>query len=243
MTSTVAGVDGCRGGWLCVLRRTAAPLQERAFVARTFLEVLAGCAEAAVIAIDIPIGLPAQIAGGGRDCDRALRKALGPRASTVFLPPARAALAETEYRRACAAALAASAPPRQISKQMFHLLPKMREIDSAMTPEAQTRVFECHPEGAFWIMNGGAPLIAPKKLKGRPHAPGLAARRALLADQGFSDGFLSAAHFRPGDAGADDFLDACACSWTASRILRGEAVRFPASPPVDPKGLRMEILA
>ncbi len=243
MTATVAGVDGCRGGWLGVLRQTAAPFREKAFVARTFEEVLARCAEAAVIAIDIPIGFPERTEGAGRDCDRALRKALGPRASTVFLPPARAALAETDYRRACAAAMALSTPPRQISKQMFHLLPKIREIDSAMTAQAQGRVFECHPEGAFRAMNGGAPLTAPKKLKYRPHAPGLEARRALLLAHGFWSAFLSATLFRPRDAGADDFLDACACSWTAARIHRGEAVRYPAAPAVDAKGLRMEILA
>jgi predicted RNase H-like nuclease len=49
--------------------------------------------------------------------------------------------------------------------------------------------------------------------------------------------------FRAAIASGGDFLDACACAWTAARIVRGEATRFPDAPPLDAKGLRMEILA
>ena len=43
------------------------------------------------------------------------------------------------------------------------------------------------------------------------------------------------------NAGPDDLLDAMACSWSAARILRGEGRRFPETPEIDEKGLRMEI--
>jgi predicted RNase H-like nuclease len=43
--------------------------------------------------------------------------------------------------------------------------------------------------------------------------------------------------------GADDLLDACACAWSARRIAEGRAVRFPADPPQDARGLRMAIHA
>ena len=39
----------------------------------------------------------------------------------------------------------------------------------------------------------------------------------------------------------DDFLDACVLAWLAGRIATGEAERLPAEPPLDAKGLRMEI--
>ncbi len=152
-------------------------------------------------------------------------------------------IAETDYRRACDAAMAHSEPPRQISKQMFHLFPKIREVDAVMTPALQQRVFECHPELAFWTMNGRAAPHEPKKLKGREHLPGLEQRRALLSAQGYDEAFLRDQHAPRSKAGPDDFLDACACAWTAARILRGEAIRFPPDPPLDAKGLRMEILA
>ncbi len=243
MRATVAGVDGCRDGWVCVTRHVEPPLSERAFLVKTIGEILNHADAFAVIAIDIPIGLPERISGAGRDCDAAVRKVLGRRASSVFAVPARAAVEERDYRAACSAAMKRSEPPRQISKQTFWLFPKIRETDSMVTPPLQSRVYECHPEAAFWAMNGQIPLQMPKKLKGRACGPGLEFRLALLVAQGFCSRFLRETKFRPKEAGADDFLDACACAWTAARIHRGEAFRFPQVPPLDAKGLRMEILA
>jgi predicted RNase H-like nuclease len=130
-----------------------------------------------------------------------------------------------------------------VSKQIFHIFPKMREIDLLMTPELQSRVFEVHPELAFWAMNGGEPLTLPKKVKGRPHEDGLSLRRALLAAAGFPLAELGETRYRAADVGADDLLDACACAWSARRIAEGRAVRFPADPPLDARGLRMAIHA
>jgi predicted RNase H-like nuclease len=149
----------------------------------------------------------------------------------------------TDYASACAVALETSEPPRKISKQAWHLFSRIREIDAVMTPALQQRVFECHPELAFWAMNGRRPVAEPKKVKSRPYPPGLALRRALLAASGFAEAFLTETSFRPSAAGADDFLDACACAWTAGRILDGTAETFPPEPPLDAKGLRQEINA
>ena len=124
---------------------------------------------------------------------------------------------------------------------MFHLFAKIREVDGAITP--QTSVFECHPEAAFWAMNERTPLAEPKKLRNRLHSAGIEKRRALLMMHGFSESFLREARFPRSQAGTDDVLDACACSWTAARIFRNEAISFPAQFPVDAKGLRMAIFA
>ena len=242
MSAAVAGVDGCRGGWLCVIRQADLPFEEQLLVAKTVGEILSHPRTPQAIAIDIPIGLPERVSGAERGCDSAARKVLGKRAAAVFSVPARTAVYERDYVAACAAAFAASEPPRKISKQMFHLFPKIREIDGLMTPALQSRLLECHPEVAFFLMNGRNSLHEPKKRRGRPHAPGLDYRRALLMAQGYSEDFLRSVSRRV-EAGPDDFLDACACAWTAARILRGEAIRFPETPPLDARGLRMEILA
>jgi predicted RNase H-like nuclease len=213
-----------------------------AFIKERFAEI-AALEEAVRIAIDVPMGVEAFTTPAGRGCDTALRRELGGRQSSVFAVPARAALAESDYRRACAAALAHSDPPRMVSKQCFHIFPKIREADALLTPALQTRIVECHPEGAFWAMNGKLPLAEPKKLKSRGHPPGLALRRGLLAAAGFPEAFLAVRRFKGSQAGEDDFLDACACAWTARRVLRGEAHRFPEEPRIDPRGLRMEIWA
>ena len=243
MTALVAGADGCRAGWLCVLAEAESGTAVGAFILPDAGELLAR-PDLAMIAIDIPVGIPEIAGAGGRSCDAALRSVLGARQSSVFAVPARAALAEAEYGPASDAALARSEPPRRVSRQCFHLFPKICEVDELMTPALQARLVECHPEGAFWAMNGRRPLTEPKKVKSQPFPPGLALRHLLLARSGFAPAFLATRRFSKAQAGEDDFLDACACAWTARRVLRGEALRFPDdAPPTDPKGLRMEIWA
>lgn len=239
----VAGVDGCRAGWLVVVRQLDGETRPSARIVATFTEVLALPEQPSLIAIDIPVGLPERSGIGGRAADIVARARLGARKSSVFAVPARAAVMETDYLRACAVTLAHSDPPRKVSKQTFNLFAKMREVDDQMTPALQARVVECHPELAFWAMNGRAPLDLAKKVKSRPNVPGLALRRRLLASAGWPPHFLEAMPFRSADAGPDDLLDACACAWTALRVLRGEAQCFPASPPRDARGLRQEIWA
>jgi predicted RNase H-like nuclease len=239
--SLVAGIDGCRMGWVCVLADAATGTFERIFIAPRFADIVA-LADVAQIAVDIPIGIPAFATRAGRVCDGALRRKLGGRQSSVFSVPARSALAETDYRRACEVALLHSDPPRMVSKQCFHIFPKIREVDALMSPELQSRIAECHPEGAFWAMNGCEALSEPKKVKSSAYGPGLALRRSLLLKAGFAPDVLEKRHFRASKAGEDDVLDACACAWSARRILRGEAHRFPDQPLTDPKGLRMQIL-
>lgn len=240
--SWVAGVDGCRGGWLAVVCRLDEPAAAEAFLMPRFAAVLAHVPGLTVIAVDIPIGLPARSGVGGRGADIAARANLGARQSAVFAVPSRAAVMQDDYRRACDTALLTSDPPRMVSKQCFNLFPKIREVDAGMSPVMQERVFEVHPEVAFWALNGERALELPKKVKSRPSIAGLALRRELLAKAGYAPDALE--HGRSWwrrEAGPDDLLDAMACSWTAARIARREARRFPEVPETDETGLRMEI--
>jgi predicted RNase H-like nuclease len=239
----VAGVDGCRAGWVAVLLPMEAGEAPRVRVAATFMEILQFPEAPARIAVDMPIGLADKVGPGGRLCDIEVRSRLGKRQSSVFTVPARAAVIDSDYRHACEIALAYSEPPRKISKQCFHLFPKIREIDDVITPALQERLFECHPELAFWAMNGQRPLDEPKKVKSRPHGPGLALRRRLLASGGMPALLLDEHIILPKGVAADDILDAAACAWTARRVSLGKALRLPETPPVDGRGLRMEIWA
>jgi predicted RNase H-like nuclease len=242
MSKWIAGVDGCPGGWIAVIRLLDDPRRARSAFVRTFAELLALDPAPAVISVDMPIGLPERAGIGGRPADIEARSKLGQRQSAIFAVPSRAAVMETEYRRSCEVAFATSEPPRKVSKQCFNLFPKIRELDALMTPGLQSRVYETHPEVAFWALNGEQALSEPKKLKSRPYGPGLELRRGLLAAAGYDRSFLSdASAFRARDVGPDDLLDAAVCSWTAARIARGEGRRFPVNPDVDAKGLRMEI--
>lgn len=241
-TRWIAGVDGCPGGWLVVLRPLDEPAAARMAIVPDFAAVLALQPSPEFIGIDMPIGLPETTSTGGRDADVGARANLGARQSAVFAVPSRAAVMQSDYREACAAALATSNPPRKISKQCFFLFPKIREIDAVMSPALQSRVHETHPEVAFWALNGERPLDEPKKVKSRPHPPGLALRRRLLSAAGYDPAFLEdRTGIRASVAGPDDLLDAAACAWTAARIARGQARRFPDKPTLDAKGLRIEI--
>ena len=236
----VAGVDGCPGGWLVVTHPIGQPAEAAFTIVSSFTELIPPARDFAALAVDMPIGLPDRVGTGGRGPDRLARAVLGERQSSVFPMPARCAVMCEDYGEACRVALATSDPPRKISKQAFNLFPKIREIDRIITPELQQHIIECHPEVAFWAMNGRQPLSEPKKVKSRPYGPGLDLRRKLLVDQGFAPEFLTGAGL-PKNATADDLLDACAACWTASRLAHGLVERFPTEPATDATGLRVEI--
>ena len=237
----VAGADGCPGGWLCVFWNGKADSEPSARVVPRFTQLLETSAE--VIAIDMPIGFPDWSGPGSRKCEAAVRARLGQRQSSVFAVPSRAAVMAMEFSQACAVNFARSEPPRRVSKQCFMLFPKMREVDAAITPELQSRVFEIHPELVFWAMNGERPLEEPKKARSRPHPPGMVLRRELLRRAGFPIDRVAPPDAPRRDWAEDDLLDACAAAWSARRIRDEEHIRVPAEPQRDGRGLRMEINA
>ena len=212
----VAGVDGCRAGWIMVHDGCAT-------VHRDFATVLAGLPDDTVVAVDMPIGLIDEHEPGGRDVDRAARVELGPKRNSVFSAPPRCALgARTlgDARRRGA----------RLTLQTLNILSRIEDVDRVMTPDLQSRVFEVHPELSFAAMNGGGPLLAPKR-----SATGARERRALLQRAGVM------VPERPVGAASDDLLDACALAWSARRVARGNARRVPDRPARDARGLRMEL--
>jgi len=242
-TRWVAGVDGCPAGWFVALVNVDDLGEACCEVCITFEDVLKLKPAPEIIAVDMPIGVPDVSIKGGRVSDNEARSRLGGRQSSVFAVPSRAALAENDYRRACAVNLDHSEPPRKVSKQCFMLFAKMREVDKIMTPELQDRVFEVHPELAFWALNGEAPLDLPKKVKSRPDVEGLDLRKSLLVNAGFLKPDLENSRWPKSAVGPDDIIDAFAAAWSARRLLHGEAVTLPSRPPRDGCGLRMEINA
>jgi predicted RNase H-like nuclease len=235
----IAGVDGCRYGWVAVFVdvKGAAPPRMRLFP--HFADLLAAEEAPERIAVDMPIGLPDRITGSGRAAEQAVRGLLGERQSSVFSIPSRSAVMAADYEACCRIALATSEPPRKVSRQGYMLFPKIRELDALLDPQQAERVIEVHPEVAFWRLNGEAPMRLPKKVKGRVNPAGMAERRALLQRFGFELDFLQQA--LPKGVGADDLLDASVVSIIAERHLSGEAHPFPDPPPRDSRGLPIAI--
>ena len=184
-------------------------------------EVLDG--RVAAMGVDMPIGLPER---GRRAADHEARRRLGPRRSSVFPTPRRAVLGAVDYADALARSRAIDGTG--LSRQAFHLLGRIAEVDDAMTPELQDRVFECHPETVFARL-AGRPLETTKRTP-----EGRADRTALLAPHVADIEAIAAARC-PG-ARHDDVLDALAVAVTAARqpARGGRAPRRRGARPARP---------
>ncbi len=234
----VAGVDGCPGGWIAVMLDVTGQHQPIMRPLRSVWDVLTTPERPEIVAVDMPMGFLGEAVRGGRACERAARAKLGPRKSSVFSAPCRRALYTTSYDAACAANAKSAEDAPKLSRQVYGLFDKMREIDARLTAQLQECFFETHPELGFTLMGDGLPSQHSKKT-----AEGEAERVAALLTVGFDADFLKTDTFTPLAASRDDFLDACACAWTAQRILFGAAEVFPEEPDRDPNGLEMAIRA
>src|SRR5262245_55775769 len=156
----VAGLDGCRGGWVVVLLDGDTVKAQAARIA-TLGELFERANSPQIVAIDMPIGLPECTGPKGRAPERLVRPYLGGRQSSVFSIPSRSAvyasvdeaIPEPErYRHCCTIARATSVGRKAIAKQAFHIFPKIIEIDRLLRARKDfaSLVHESHPEVAFW---------------------------------------------------------------------------------------------
>ncbi len=227
----VLGVDACRNGWVGVLLGPDA--RAAVYVGRTIVELLELVCESthpAVVAIDIPIGLPD---AGGRLADAEARRELVGRGSTIFSTLTRAAYEADTYEAARAANLAATSDRTSASAQAYALRAKILDVDAWVRTGPEPAVVEVHPELSFARMTG-APLATSKK-----DPDGVRARRDALAAQGIT----APAFFRGAGFAEDDLLDACAAAWSAARHDRGASESFPATPEVFSDGIPAAIRA
>lgn len=227
-TARIAGVDGCPGGWIVV----EAALNLNASSWRIAPKWNAIDTDADVIAVDMPIGVSGD---GVRQCEVEARAALSPCGSRVFKTLPRGALRFNQSDWSQANQWSKAQGFGGISKQTWNIRPRILEIDAAMSPAAQARVFEAHPELAFARLNGGAPLVSKHLPEGR------LLRTGLLKDAGFGQIEAWLQELRGSGAKADDLLDACALVLTARHIANGTSRRLPAAVERDERGLSMSI--
>lgn len=228
------GVDGAKAGWVAVWR-VGGGLAYRVYPSAQAL--FDAHADAGVIAVDIPIGLPPS---GRRAADVEARRFVGGRrASSIFSSPVRGVLHAASQPEA--SRLHRDIDGRGFGAQSFALLPKVRAWDALLQadPRARGRVREMHPEVAFAALAGGAGhgLVAGKKT-----AEGHARRIALLAPLFGEDAVRALLQAVPrAQAAPDDVLDATVALHVAERIAAGEAATLPAPPERDGTGLPMAI--
>jgi predicted RNase H-like nuclease len=156
--------------------------------------------------IDIPIGMTG---ASERACDLLAREKLRPHTSRVFTGARRWLWQDfSDPDKANGEALRRG--QKRVSRQLWHLGPKIMEVDAFLRARPPIDVREVHPELVFLRLNGGRPL-PPKKSE-----DGDTLRRRLLKRDGFRDidRWLEETRIGTG-AKRDDVLDACAVAIAA----------------------------
>ncbi|CAN5176075.1 hypothetical protein BH09ACT10_BH09ACT10_18980 [soil metagenome] len=214
----VLGVDACPKGWVGI--RTGSDDHPTGHFAATIAELVAlATAEAplAAVAIDIPIALPES---APRESDALARARLGPRRSSLFDTPMRAAIACETFAEANAVNRALCG--RGLSVQSYGLRTRILDVQGWLAVDPGIPVIEVHPETSFALAHG-APLTHTKK-----SWAGMRLRTSILATVGLvlADDLGLAGTF----GSADDVLDAAIAAWSARRFAEGIAERLPAEP-------------
>ena len=112
----------------------------------------------AIVAVDMPIGLPERTGPGGRGGGECVRPLLGARQSSVFSVPSRSRdlRASTTARPAAIALAHLRSAAQGVEAALQHRRRRSARWTKpcAPLPGAPARVFEVHPELAFWRLNG-----------------------------------------------------------------------------------------
>jgi predicted RNase H-like nuclease len=231
----VVGVDGCRGGWLAVKLSPDGVAKSRIF--EDMASLWAAHLQAALILVDIPIGLPE--AANDRTCDKEARKVLGPRRASVFPVPCRAAVYAPDYDAAIN--LNEKITGKRIFRATWNLIPRMRQVDEILQADSRARgvIRKGHPEVLFWGLNKRRPLAFYKK-----EAAGEAERLEVLQRvyRRARPLFLELKkNLLAKSAAPDDLLDALAAAVTGL-VGRTNLKTLPPSPEHDAYGLPMEMV-
>lgn len=189
----------------------AVALEDGAFadavLERRFPVLLERFADAAVIGVDVPIGLPA--VGTRRRADVEARKIAGARRSSVFFTPSRAAVEAATYG-------AARDVEPSTSAQGWALRTAILDVNRIRDP----RVHEVHPEVSFAVLAGKPLAFAKRTWNGQRERVRLLRRAGIRIPDRLDAGLVP----------ADDVLDAAVTAWTATRIGHGEHMTVPADP-------------
>jgi predicted RNase H-like nuclease len=218
------GLDGFSRGWVAVVLDGG---EQHISFHSDVAEALSGRFDRA--GIDIPIGMADD---GERACDLLARAKLRPHASRVFTGARR--WLWQEFRDPDKANTEAHRRgQKRVSRQLWHIGPKITEVDAFMRAHRTLDIREVHPELVFLRLNVNKPL-PPKKSE-----QGDALRRRLLKREGFRDIDLWLTKARIGTgAKRDDVLDACAVAIAA----REPASSLPeGAPQLDAHRLPMQI--
>ena len=205
--TAVVGIDARPRGWVAVGLASGDP---EVATAAELPVLIARFPDAAVIAVDMPIGL----SGAARECDIAARRFVGPRRSSVFMTPAADVLFAASYDEANRRSRERHGAG--ISRQAYALSANVRVVGDIA--EADERLIEVHPEVSFRALVGH---FLPY---GKATWNGQAIRRQALREAGIE---LPELLEEAGRVPPADVLDAAVAAWSARRFKAGDAGSLP----------------
>jgi predicted RNase H-like nuclease len=232
-TGRSVGVDWATDGWLAVCLDG----DETVTLHDEFRDVWHAYRDADRILVDVPIGLPSS-KEPTRQCDSLARDVIGPRRSSVFPPPTRAALGHDDH--AAASDANRNAIGKGLSIQAYHIADGIEAVDDLLRsdPQARETIREAHPEVCFRAF-AGDPLSHSKTT-----AVGYAERLTALEDAGVDAAGLVhrlAKNVPETEVGIDDVVDATALAVTA-RLGPGTLRTLPPERVGDEEDLPMEMV-
>ena len=224
---SIAGVDGCKRGWVMVRRDRGGRFERRV------VRELDCLPQTDFVLIDIPIGLPDS---GRRDCDLEARRLLGSlRGRSVFTGARRPLL--SMQNRECAHVWGRKQDRLGVNKQLWAILPKIREVDCWIRAACNHHLREGHPELSFYAVAEQPMEHNKKKQQGRNER--LEALNGFI-EQGLVGDWLDRTH--GSGAARDDILDALALCRSAARLALDCYRTLPDQPPKDEHDLAMEMI-
>ncbi len=199
----IAGVDGCRYGWIVAFYTNN---QYHIKIFTSISQMMQNIPPMERILIDMPMGLSTP--GFPRTIDTTLRKHLPQRGSTVFNVPCKAAVYEEDFAKA--KQLNIEVEGKSLSLQTLNIKHKIKELDEYLTKtSSQTEIIESHPELCFKHLNKDI-LLTKKSIN-----EGLTERLEIL--QKWDSNIIAAyqkafQQFKRKDVKPDDIVDAlCLC--------------------------------
>ena len=228
----VVGVDGCRAGWL------AFTIDNSGYSLNIYNSIEMLCrenAEAKLIIIDMPLGLPESINDIRPEIEA--RKILGKKASSIFNCPCRQAVYKDSYKEANE--MNKNVLGKGLSQQSYAICPKIREIDMFLkdNEEYKDKLIESHPEICFSKLNG-TPIFENKKTP-----EGIKKRISVLSKyyKGI-EAIVYGSEISKKDAQIDDILDAICLAVVAKIGQKDKLKAIPSIPQKDNCGLLMQMV-
>ena len=247
------GVDWAKGGWFSIGFDVDGHYD---MAYGKFRELLDHYPSAALILVDIPIGL----ASGQyerRECDGKAKDYVGARCNSVFWTPPRHVVEDAhkakangatpgEYKNLLLSMNAARPKGTKFTIQAWNIAPMIAEVDVvARSPSlGGTRgVREVHPEVCFRALGRGRE-IAPKKVRQKINPAAMDQRIQILQqfEPRTREVYDHALAAHSGHAAADDILDALAAAVTAREGYPDRLPDATGGTPMDAYGLPMEMV-